>query len=491
MIMKRHSYIVWGIALMIFLGGLSSCLVGPKLQDPELGEEQQYRFDSLLVDTIGNLIWWELFPDTQLYNLVEIALVENKIVQLAAARISEASSYVGFTRADQLPQFNGQIGVSRSNIFVGQNLGAAQNTYSIFPSMSWEIDFWGKYRHATRAARQELLASEYAQRTILLDLVAAVATNYILLMQFDDQRNIARRTVESRSESSRIVRLRYEYGTVAEIDLNQAEIQEGIAAAAVPMFERLIAQTEHVLSILLGRNPGFIYRGEFDAWGIPPEIPPGMPSEILARRPDIMESYHLLEAQNEYIGVAVAKRLPNISINALAGFANSDIGMVFTPEGAVWQLGADLFQPIFQFGKNLRRVEIEEERLRQQLKSYENTVLIAFQEVEDALLGVDTYDRELQARVMQRDAAVNANFLSRSRYDGGQTSYLEVLDSERSMFDAELATSAVRAEFLISYVDLYRALGGGWLTVEEKDAEEAAKAAAEEEARQIEEARNN
>jgi len=175
----------------------------------------------------------------------------------------------------------------------------------------------------------------------------------------------------------------------------------------------------------------------------------------------------------------------------LVGFAHSDIGMVFTPEGAVWQIGAELFQPIFQFGKNLRKLEIEEERLRQQLHSYENNVIEAFREVEDALVGIDTYDRELQARIMQRDAAVNASKLSRSRYDGGQTSYLEVLDSERSMFDAELATSDVRAEYLISYVGLYKALGGGWLTVEEKEAEEAAKAAAEEEAKQIEENRNN
>ncbi len=489
--MKRYNYILWGVAAMIFLGGMSSCLVGPKLQDPELGEEEKYRFDSLLVDTIGNLVWWELFPDTQLYNLVEIALFENKIVQQAASRISEANSYVGLKKAEQWPEFNAQIGASRSSFAFGQNLGSPQNAFSIAPSMSWEIDFWGKYRHASRAARQELLASQYGQRTILLDLVTAVATNYILLMRYDDQLKIARRTVLSRQESKRIIGLRYEFGTVAEIDFNQTEIQEGIAAAAVPFFERLIAQTEHVLSVLLGHNPGYIERGEFDALGIPPEIPPGMPAEILARRPDLMESYHLLVAQNEYIGVAVANRLPNISLNALVGFAHSEIGMVFTPEGAVWQIGADLFQPIFQFGKNLRRVEIEEERFQQQLHSYENTVIEAFREVEDALVNIDTYDRELAARVMQRDAAINASLLSRSRYDGGQTSYLEVLDSERSMFDAELATSEVRAEYLISYFALYKALGGGWLTFEEKEAEEAAKAAAEEEARQIEESRNN
>lgn len=489
--MKRHNYILWATALMIFLGGMSSCLVGPKLQDPELGEEEQYRFDSLLVDTIGNLVWWELFPDTQLYNLVEIALVENKFVQQAAARISEANSYVGLKKAEQWPEFNAQIGANRSSFAFGQNIGDPQNAFFIAPSMSWEIDFWGKYRHASRGARQELLASQYGQRTILLDLVSAVATNYILLMRYDEQLTIAKRTVESRQESKRIIGLRYQFGTVAEIDYNQTEIQEGIAAAAVPFYERLIAQTEHVLSVLLGHNPGYIERGNFEALGVPPEIPPGMPSEILARRPDLMESYHLLAAQNEYIGVAVANRLPNISLNALVGFANNDIGMVFTPEGAVWQIGAELFQPIFQFGKNLRKVEIEEQRFQQQLSIYENSVIEAFREVEDALVGIDTYDRELQARIMQRDAAINASRLSRSRYDGGQTSYLEVLDSERSMFDAELVTSEVRAEYLISYFGLYKALGGGWLTIEEQQAEDAAKAAAEEEARQIEESRNN
>lgn len=489
--MRRIEQITTGLIVFALLAGLSSCLVGPKLQNPEIEVEEQYRFDSLLVDSIGNLIWWEMFPDTQLYHLVETALVENKIVQQTVARISEANAYIGFKRADQWPQFSGQISASRQKILFGQNLGDPQNLFTIAPTAQWDIDFWGKYRHATRAAQQEMLASEYAQRTILLDLVSAVATNYILLMQYDEQLRIARRTVDSRRESSRIIGLRYQFGTVAEIDLNQAEIQEGIAEAAIPFFERSIAETEHVLSVLIGDNPRLIMRGDFEAMGIPPEIPPGLPSQILARRPDLMESFHLLAAQNEYIGVAVANRLPSINLTGLAGFANGDIGMLFTPEGWVWSIGADLFQPIFQFGKNLRRVEIEEERFQQQLHIYENDVLEAFREVEDALVYVDTYERELAARIKQRDAAVNAAGLSRSRYDGGETSYLEVLDSERSMFDAELSATEVRGAYLLAYVRLYKSLGGGWLTVEEMEAEQAAETAAEEEARQIEENRNN
>lgn len=476
--MSRYfRHIGWLIVALVFTASFSACLVGPKLQSPDTALEEQYRFDSLLVDSIGDLVWWEMFPDTQLYNLVEIALYENKIVQQAVANIEEARSTVGFRKADQYPTFNAQIQAARTSFFQGQNLGGATNQLFIAPAVSWEIDFWGKYRHATRAARNELLASQYGQRAILLDLVATVVENYIFLLQYENQLDIALQTLDSRRESTRIIQARYDRGTVAEIDLNQAQIQEEIAAAAVPFFERQIGLIENSISILLGRNPQPIARGNWEDLTTPPDIPPGIPSQLLARRPDIMQEYHLLVAQNEYIGVAVANRLPNINFNALLGLAGQDVSMMFSGDGVVWSIGGSLLQPIFQFGKNLRRVEIEEARLEQQLKSYENTVITSFQEVEDALVNIDTYDREVQARTRQRDAASNAKRLSKMRYDGGQTSYLEVLDSERSLFDAELAAAEVQALYVLSYLDLYKALGGGWLTIEEREAQRAAEEA--------------
>ena len=473
-----------GLVCAILLGiSMSSCLVGPELQDPEIVVEEQYRFDSLLVDSIGNLLWWDLFPDTFLYNYVSLALDTNPTVQQAVARVIEAEAFIGFTKADQYPNFQGQIQAQRSNIGFISTIEDPQNLFLIAPAMDWEIDFWGKYRHATRAARQDLLATQSAQRIVLLDLVTAIATNYILLLTYDNQLEIAKRTVESRQNSTRIIQARYDYGVVAEIDLNQAEIQEAIALAAVPFFEREIYRTENVLSILLGISPRALQRGVIEDWATPPEIPPGMPSEILARRPDILEAYYALASQNELIGVAKAKRLPNINISAVFGLAGGDVSTMFTAEGIAWSIGAGLLQPIFQFGKNKRRVEIEEERMRQLAFNYQNVVLNAYREVEDALVDIDTYERELASRIMQRDAAVNAAQLSRKRYDGGETSYLEVLDSERSQFDAELQTSDVQAAYLLSYIDLYKALGGGWLTREEQQR-------AEELQRQLEEEEN-
>jgi multidrug efflux system outer membrane protein len=331
-----------------------------------------------------------------------------------------------------------------------------------------------------------MLASQYGQRVILIDLVSSVVANYILLLQYENQRQIAVSTLDSRRESTRIIQARYDRGTVAEIDLNQAQIQEEIAAASIPFFERQIAVTENTLAVLLGRNPRSILKGDLDSLVTPPIIPPGLPSELLVRRPDLMQQYHLLAAQNEYVGVAVANRLPNISLNGLFGVASNDIGMLFTADGVVWSVGGGLLQPIFQFGKNLRRVDIEKARLQQQLKTYENTVIEAFAEVEDALVNVETYDRELEARRRQRTAADNANRLSKLRYDGGQTSYLEVLEQERSLFEAELSTSEVHAFYLLSYVDLYKALGGGWLSEEEKEASEAIERAIEAEVRERE-----
>jgi multidrug efflux system outer membrane protein len=274
---------------------------------------------------------------------------------------------------------------------------------------------------------------------------------------------------------------RYNKGIVAEIDVNQAQIQEAIAAAAVPEYARLVANTENLLSILIGRNPGPIIRGaKLEEQAMPPDIPPGLPSTLVQRRPDILEAEQYVASQNAMIGYAQAMRFPTFSITGLLGAASPEL--TTSALSAAWSVSGSILGPIFNFGKNKRRVEVERKRTEQAYLMYDQVVLNAFRETEDALIAVTTYRDQLEAVVRQRVAAENATRLSRARYDEGITSYLEVLDSERTLFDASLSASATLQYRLNSYVDLYKTLGGGWISKEEKTAAE--QAAAEEAAKE-------
>ena len=299
-------------------------------------------------------------------------------------------------------------------------------------------------------------------------LIADVANAYFLVRDLDARLEIARRTLATRQGSTNLIRARFERGTTPMLDVNQAEIQEASAAADLAAFEREVVQAENLLRVLLGRNPGKISRGDpLIDQVLPPAIPAGLPSELLERRPDVLAAEQLLAAQVANIGVAQALRFPSLSLTGTAGVASSDLSNLIDSDASIWNLGANLFQPLFTGGKNKQRVEIEKARAEQLLKQYELTVLQSFREVEDALVAIRTYRDESAAREMQTRAATNAAMLSRARYNGGVTSFLEVLDSERSLFQAELATSEVRRARLESIVALYKALGGGWLPEEE------------------------
>jgi len=467
--MKRKlSYILIFTALVY-----SGCKVGPDYQRPELSSPSAYRFDSISTDTVLNLEWWTLFNDEVLQELVGIALLENKDLKIAASRIEEARAIAGFTKADIYPQ----IGIEANALYSNQNPAGGSvdpfSSYYIAPALSWEIDFWGKFRRSNEAARAELMATHYAYRKIMISLISEVAATYFLLLDYDSRLEISRHTLESRIESLRIIQERFDKGIVPEIDLNQSQIQKEIAASSIPSYERAVANTENALSVLLGKNPGAIKRGSFLSDQImPPEIPAGIPSILLERRPDILETEQYLAAQTARIGVAQAMRFPAISLTGVFGLSSAELSSFLTGESVIWGVGGTLLGPIFNFGKNKRRVEIENERTLQAAYSYENSVLRAFQEVEDALVSIDTYNRELIARENQKTAALNAATLSKDRYNGGVTSYLEVLDSERSLFDSELYASEVLQRKLNAYVQLYKALGGGWISSEEKQAAE-------------------
>jgi multidrug efflux system outer membrane protein len=327
----------------------------------------------------------------------------------------------------------------------------------------FELDLFGRLRRSTEAARAELLAIEENRRGVTISLIASVASTYMLLRDLDARLEIALRTEQARVDSLRIIQARFDKGTVPRLDVNQAEIQLAIASAAVAAAERAVAQTENSLRILIGRSPGPIIRGvELDEQVVPPDVPAGLPSELLQRRPDVLAAEAALAAQTARIGVAEALRWPSISLTGSLGFESNDLSTLTDSESGFWSIGGGILAPLITSGRARSRVEIEEARTQQALLAYEQTVNRAFAEVEDALVAIRTYRDEHQARLLQVNAARSAAVLSRARYDGGVTSFLEVLDTERTLFSAELSESETLRLYIDSIIQLYKALGGGW-----------------------------
>ena len=450
---------------------LASCLVGPDYEQPDIETPEQFRQRISTGASISNMPWWQLFEDAQLERLIIIALEESKDLAIATARLDETRARLGFVRADQFPRLDGVADASRGNQLAQFLPGVGiQNNYVLAAELSFEVDLFGRLRRSTEAAQAELLASENARITVLISLIADVAGTYFLLRDLDERHEIAARTLKTRRKSTQLVRARFDKGTVPKIDVNQAEIQEAQAAVQLAVFERQVIRTENLLNILLGRNPGPVVRGaSIEDQVMLPEVPAGLPSELLERRPDVRAAEQLLAAQTARIGVAEALRFPSLSLTATAGYASTELSQLTDSNLAIWNIGANFFAPLFNAGQNKRRVEIEIARTEQLLNEYELTVLQAFREVEDALASIRTLRDESAARELQVRAARSAAFLSQARYFGGVTSYLEVLDTERSLFRTELAASAVRRAQLVAVVDLYKALGGGWLPASESE----------------------
>lgn len=461
---------------LLFTITVTGCMVGPNLEKPLVDTEEQFRFDSIAGDSMINLAWWALYEDPILDTLIYLALEHNRDVRTAMSRIDQAYGVLGVSRADLFPQFGYELSATYGK---PDPSGAGPDPAPLFvitPSVYWELDFWGKVRRANQAAQAEIYASEAALRQVQVSLISAVADGYFQLLDFDRRLEISRRTWETRKESLWIIEQRFDKGIVPEIDLNQAQQQEAVAAVAVPFYERMVAHAENYLNILIGQNPRQLTRGDLNQEFAPPEIPVGIPSELLERRPDLIQAEQLFYAETSRIGVARAMRFPSFSITGLLGVASSDLSSLISGESVIYSIGGSILGPVFNWGKNKRREEIQREVASQALYSYEQAVLNAFREVDDALIDLYSYKLEYEARMRQQEAAVNAARLSRARYDGGQTAYLEVLETERSMFNAELEASAVRRYLFSSYIYLYKALGGGWITPEEQaaaDGEEA------------------
>ena len=447
---------------------LSGCMVGPKFQKSDWKTDGKYRYSNNASDSdsIAIMKWWDVYSDTVLQTLIRTALAENKDLQIAASRILESQAVVGYHKADMYPSFDysatGSV-MNKTNSESAESGSMYRNNVKGFAMMNWEIDFWGKYRHATKAAKAQLLASEENQKLLVSSLVAQVATLYFQLNGLDQQLLIARRTLEVRKASTKLITSRFEGGEVAEIDKFQAQSQEAITAAMVPNLERQIAQTENALSVLLGRNPGYIYRGLDNlSQTLPVYIPAGLPSQLLERRPDVKQAEQMWRAQNEQIGYAQALRFPSFSITGLFGAASQDLTNITESGSLLAYAAGSITGPLFYFQKNKRRVDIERQKTEQMRLEYEKTVINALAEVENALISVDTYRREYEARTMQMTASHGAAVLSRERYNAGYTNFLEVLDNERTELDASLSAAQALQYHLQSTVQLYKALGGGW-----------------------------
>jgi multidrug efflux system outer membrane protein len=459
--MMRRSFAAGACLLLLLLAG---CKLTPDYERPELGVPPAWDEAHPPGDSIANLEWWELYQDRQLEFLIRTALEENKDLGIALARIAESSARVTVTRSDQFPFVDvfGDAGRGRQSQFVFPD-APTQDQFGLSAQLSFELDIWRKYSRATEGARADLLATEAAYRSVTISLVGTVANAYLLLRDLDARLAISERTARTRSESLEIIDARFEKGIVPELDVHQARIELAEADAAVATFERQVAQAEHALRILIGRYPGPIARGlALEDQQLAPEIPAGLPSELLQRRPDVVAAEQQLAAETARIGVAEALRWPSISLTASLGTVATELSDLNTNEAKAWNILAGVIAPIFNSGRLKANARAQRAVAEQLLRNYEATVLQAFREVEDSLVAVRTLRVEHEARLRARQAAQSAARLSRARYDGGVVDYLEVLDSERSLFRSELEESSTRRGSLEAIVQLYKALGGGW-----------------------------
>ena len=452
------------LLLGLLLPLVVSCALTPDYERPELDVPEKYVAPAPGGESVANLDWWQLFQDEQLQLLIRTALDENKDLGIALSRIEEARLTVTAVRANQFPFLNlgGFFGREKQSreLFPGAD---SDDRFRVTGDLTYQVDLWGQYSRATEAARADLLATESAYRTVTISLVSEVANTYLLLRDLDERLKVSERTLKTRLDSLVIIQARFDKGTVPELDVYQAQIEVAVAETAIASFQRQIVQTENALRILLGRNPGPVTRGDsLASQTFPPAVPTGLPSELLQRRPDVVQAEANLMAATATVGVAEALRYPSISLTGSFGAESTDLSDLNSGDAETWGFGANLFAPIFNSGQLREQSEAARERAKQAMLVYEGTLQQSFREVEDALVGVRTYNVENLAQTRRAVAARNAARLSRARYDGGVVDYLEVLDTERTLFNAELAQSETLQLYYNAIVRLYGALGGGW-----------------------------
>ena len=463
------------LACLAAMLGLAGCMVGPDYERPPADAPGAFRFEDKPAQTSADAAWWEQFQDPVLNDLIRTALAENKDVKIAAARVEEFLGRFGVTRAQLFPQVGVQgqggrqeVSTSIANPLPAPPVGAnPYSTYSLDLGVSWELDLWGKLRRATEAARADLLAAEENRRTVILSLTTAVATSYVTLVDLDRQLEIAKGTADARAEYFRIFKLRFDGGVVSEVELNQARSDYELALASIPPLEKQIGQQENALSVLLGRNPGPILRGRtLDKLALP-QVPGGLPSELLERRPDLRQAEQALIAANARIGVAKAQFFPSISLTALFGTVSASLSGLFNGPAQTWAYAANIAQPIFTGGSLISQLLVTEAQQKQALLQYQKAIQTSFQEVSDALIDQAKTREQLAAQGRQVEALRGYAKLARLRYDNGYTSYLEVTDADTKLFNTELQHAQSQGQLFFALINVYKAMGGGWVAAAE------------------------
>jgi len=458
---RKQLYVLLLLSLVLFTG----CMVGKKYSRPPEPAGISYP-DLTRTDTSTLATWFNVYHDTALQSLIKAAIDSNRDLLAAAANMEVARALSGAVKANLYPHFGysaqaggGTAGSDATKIAGGVDGGL----FNVFGVLNWELDVWGKLRHQTRASIDDFLASKANRDALQVSLVAEVASDYFLLRDLDNRLMIAQNTLTERKKNTSLISDKFQHGYVSELDKLQAQQQEAIAAASIPNFRQQIILTENAIRVLVGLGPGPVVRGASNYDQIlSPDIPVGLPSQLLERRPDIIASEFALQAQFERIGVAEANRFPTISLTGALGFASPQLSSLLTSKGFVANGFGSMVGPLFNFGQLKNLVEVERRRTEVLYYQYQATTLNAFADVDNALASYRNFDEEHEQRKLQVEAASRALVLSQALYDNGYTSYLEVIVMQTNLFDAQLLESTTMQQKLNSIVSLYKALGGGW-----------------------------
>ncbi len=453
------------------IGTLAGCNVGPKYKRPAYPAPPAFRGadDSTAIGdpkaALGDQRWSEVFKEPELQELLRRALENNYDVRIAAQRVLEQQAQVQITRAAQFPTLSaGGTGLGATlPASLGDQVGSPLSFGSFSLSAAWTPDFWGQYRKQTEAARAQMLAQSWAQRTVRMTLVQQVVTSYVQLRALDQQLEITRQTLKARQESLQLTQTLERGGSAPLSDVRQAEQLLYTASSQIPQLEQQIQQQENALNLLLGSNPGPVVRRADQALAPPPQdLPVGLPSQLLERRPDIQQAEQTLIAANAQIGVARAQFFPQLSLSASAGLGGDQFSNLFDPSGkTIYGLGS-LAQPIFQGGKLKGQLRLSQETEKEMVLSYQKTIAGAFRDVSNALIAANKQRANREQQVKLVAAAQDATRLARLRYQGGATAYLEVLTTDSALFSAQLNLVTAQQAEALTLVQLYNALGGGW-----------------------------
>jgi outer membrane protein, multidrug efflux system len=461
--MKRAAAVA---SLALLVGG---CMLGPDYHRPAVDTPAAYLFEPKETAATADVDWWKQFDDPVLNQLIADALANNKSVMIAAANVEQAAGVVTTTRAPMFPQVNYQGAAARAR-FSEQGTSALATDitnptsfYQLLGGASWEIDLWGRIRRQTEAARAELLATQEARRGVILSLVASVATEYLALRSLDEQLVMAVRTQDSYAHSLHLMELQFQYGRVSEMNVEQARSRYETASAEIPRIRREIARRQDALSSLLGRNPGPIPRGKSILVLALPQVPAGVPSELLERRPDLLQAEQQLIAANAQIGAAKALYFPTISLTGTLGTASTQLGNLFSGPAQTWSFAGSMVGPIFTAGSISGQVAQAEAAQKAALLSYQQAIQSAFGDVDTALAARQELAEQVAAQERLVKALRGYERLARQLYDGGRVPYSTVLQAQEQLFPAELNYAAARAQLLTAVVTIYKAMGGGWI----------------------------